>query len=253
MRNQLERLGLDYEFFDAIDASRRQLVGISRYDETRALSVLGHALQPGEVGCFASHYLLWKRCSESGEPMIIMEDDVELEPQFAKLPALIGDLLRRCGFIRLAGLAPRDSQPVADLSSSYRLVRFLKGPRGTQCYALHPQGARALLQHAQVWIDAVDVYVDAFWLHGVASYAVLPFRVHHAQPDEVASLIGDTRWSRSRTMPERLRRNLTHMAWSWRRQFFNFRYWLRAQRQDEAVQMRGQRQHGGHQQSHGRA
>ena len=30
-----------------------------------------------EMGCFASHYLLWKKCVELGEPILILEDDVE--------------------------------------------------------------------------------------------------------------------------------------------------------------------------------
>ena len=30
-----------------------------------------------EMGCFASHYLLWKKCVELNEPIVILEDDVE--------------------------------------------------------------------------------------------------------------------------------------------------------------------------------
>lgn len=32
--------------------------------------------QPGVIGCFYSHYNLWKKCAELGEPIMIFEDDV---------------------------------------------------------------------------------------------------------------------------------------------------------------------------------
>lgn len=33
---------------------------------------------PGVMGCFDSHYRLWKKCVELNEPIIVWEDDVEL-------------------------------------------------------------------------------------------------------------------------------------------------------------------------------
>jgi GR25 family glycosyltransferase involved in LPS biosynthesis len=34
--------------------------------------------RPGVMGCFLSHYRLWQRCAELGEPIMIFEDDVKL-------------------------------------------------------------------------------------------------------------------------------------------------------------------------------
>lgn len=224
MQAQLASLALDHAFFAAVDAARGQLDGVSRYDERRALRMLGHALTPAEVGCFASHYLLWERCVRDGEALIVMEDDLLLDPTLpAAVEALPGPLAH-CGLIRLAGLTPRRWQPVLELGERWRLVRNLKGPRGTQCYALHPNGARALLAGAQVWIDAVDLYLDAFWLHGVPSYALLPSPVTHLPEAEAASSIGRVRWARKRSRREKLRRELTHAVWNLRRYWFNLRY-----------------------------
>jgi len=33
--------------------------------------------RPGVIGCFYSHYNLWKRCVELNEPIMIFEDDVK--------------------------------------------------------------------------------------------------------------------------------------------------------------------------------
>lgn len=65
-------------------------------------------------------------------------------------------------------------------------MRYRKGPVGTQCYALSPAGAQALLRHADTWLEPVDRYIDRFWLHGIQSYALHPFAVR-LPPEELAS------------------------------------------------------------------
>lgn len=37
---------------------------------------------PGVIGCFMSHYALWKKCIELDEPIMIFEDDVKLYRSF---------------------------------------------------------------------------------------------------------------------------------------------------------------------------
>jgi len=34
--------------------------------------------KPGALGCFLSHFLLWKRCVQDGCPIIVLEDDVDI-------------------------------------------------------------------------------------------------------------------------------------------------------------------------------
>ena len=51
-----------------VDIIERQLIG---EDDVGKLS------RPGVVGCFYSHYGLWKKCLELNEPIMIFEDDVK--------------------------------------------------------------------------------------------------------------------------------------------------------------------------------
>lgn len=37
---------------------------------------------PGEIGCFSSHYRLWKKCYEINEPIFIWEDDARIIRKF---------------------------------------------------------------------------------------------------------------------------------------------------------------------------
>ena len=51
-----------------VDIIERQLIG----EED-----IGKLSRPGVIGCFYSHYGLWKKCLELNEPIMIFEDDVK--------------------------------------------------------------------------------------------------------------------------------------------------------------------------------
>ncbi|WQU75923.1 glycosyltransferase family 25 protein [Helicobacter pylori] len=58
-------------------------------------------LLPQEFGCYLSHYLLWKECVKSNQPVVILEDDVTLESHF--MQALEDCLKSPFDFVRLYG------------------------------------------------------------------------------------------------------------------------------------------------------
>ncbi|GAA7706022.1 hypothetical protein HpBT011_03840 [Helicobacter pylori] len=58
-------------------------------------------LLPQEFGCYLSHYLLWKECVKLNQPVVILEDDTALEPNF--MQALEDCLKSPFDFVRLYG------------------------------------------------------------------------------------------------------------------------------------------------------
>ncbi|MFP6210204.1 glycosyltransferase family 25 protein [Helicobacter pylori] len=58
-------------------------------------------LLPREFGCYLSHYFLWKECVKTNQPIVILEDDVALEPNF--MQALEDCLKSPFDFVRLYG------------------------------------------------------------------------------------------------------------------------------------------------------
>ncbi|MGL2526521.1 glycosyltransferase family 25 protein, partial [Helicobacter pylori] len=58
-------------------------------------------LLPREFGCYLSHYLLWKECVKTNQPIVILEDDVVLESNF--MQALEDCLKSPFDFVRLYG------------------------------------------------------------------------------------------------------------------------------------------------------
>ncbi|GHQ25837.1 hypothetical protein VN1218_05010 [Helicobacter pylori] len=58
-------------------------------------------LLPREFGCYLSHYLLWRECIKTNQPVVILEDDVALESNF--MQALEDCLKSPFDFVRLYG------------------------------------------------------------------------------------------------------------------------------------------------------
>ena len=187
----LTRLGVEHELFLGIDEVGDDEEAISKYDEAACLRHFGAPLNPGEIGCFSSHYALWKKCVEGGEPITIIEDDVQFLPGFPRALALVGERIEQHRFIRLTGCFERAFRVIENISEQHKLVRLLRGPCGTQCYSLSPEGAAVLLAGADQWIQPVDHYVDSFWIHGVESKALLPFEAYEPEEKRRQSSIGD--------------------------------------------------------------
>ncbi len=176
----LAREGLAPVRFAAIDATAGQHLPHSRYDEAATLARRGLPLRPAELGCFASHALLWQLVLDSGEPAVIMEDDVRIDSGFARAVELAQSLAERHPMIRLSALQQgRQPRVLAELADGYRLVRHNKGPGGTQAYFLTPAGAARFLDDAKVWFEPVDDHMDAYWRHGIVALAITPYRVSH--------------------------------------------------------------------------
>lgn len=176
----LGRVGVTPERFAAIDAAQGQHLAVSRYDEAATLARRGLPLRPAELGCFASHVLLWQRIAETGAAAVIMEDDLSIAPGFPHVLSLLPDLGRHYAMIRLSALQRgREPRPIADLGHGYRLVRHNKGPGGTQAYFLTPAGAERFLKDTKIWFEPVDDHMDAYWRHGVPALAITPYCIDH--------------------------------------------------------------------------
>ena len=175
MRLQLGAKKIDFEFFDAVDGRSGDNAALPNYSDDYCVRTWRRPLTQGEVGCFASHYRLWKRCLELNETIIVLEDDIVIGNDFRESVEIAASLIDRFDFIRLSGITDVRHQSIPlNLPAPWKIVRFQRGPMGTQGYVLSPSGARRLLEHAKRWNLPVDNYIDSFWQHGVLSFGLLP-------------------------------------------------------------------------------
>ncbi|TCU13183.1 glycosyltransferase family 25 protein [Rhizobium sullae] len=185
----LSPLGIRFEFFQAIDGREGKHALFDRVDQRLAEVRRGFTLNGGEMGCFASHYLLWERCVRENTPLLIFEDDVAIDDSFMKAYSVTGERINRLGLIRFSGHKERAFTEYEKIDDGVKIVRFLKGPNGTSCYAVSPKAAKRLLAKASTWFEPVDLHLDRFWTHGVGSLGLFPYPVSHIANTAVQSEI----------------------------------------------------------------
>ena len=217
----LDDAGLDFEFFDAIRGEVAldppHFAGI---DESRFLLHTGRMPTNGEKGCFASHRVLWRRCVELGESILIMEDDFRLLDGFLESVRHLADTVDEFGYVRLQTDVRTKMVEVRNLGR-FSLCRYTKPPHSTMCYGISPATAASWLEQTDVIADPVDVFIKRYWDHGQALHAIVPFTVTEsvlAADTDIPHRVKDRK-----PLPVALRRLATKLGWYRRRYLFNLR------------------------------
>ena len=224
MEQSLAPLGLPYGFFEAVDGRAGLHPLFAHYDEHKALTRRGIPLSAGELGCFASHYILWQRCVSQDRPILICEDDIEIGPSFLEAYGIATGKISEYGLLRFSAHRSRRHTLCETVSRNLKIVRYERPVFGTSCYAISPQAARKLLQTAETWFEPVDLHLDRFWTHNVPIRGFLPTPVRHAADADEASEIRQSSMPVKKTSQYKLRR-LAYKLWSEvRMSLHNLRY-----------------------------
>jgi glycosyl transferase, family 25 len=182
---------LPWEFFDAHTTPVHGLT----YDEKRVTGTYGRKLHPGEIGCYSSHFELWRWLVRADcEQLIVLEDDVVVDWEFIRNFSVMEMASRGIEYLRLFAKMPAPWRFVASpYFDQYRhLIRFTGYALGTQAYVLSKSGAERLICHGSNIEAPVDVYMDRTWDHGLLNLALYPFPIYERyQP----SSIGEGRFS----------------------------------------------------------
>jgi glycosyl transferase family 25 len=183
--------GCEWEFFDAHTTPAS---GLS-YDEKRVTGIYGRKLQPGELGCYSSHFDLWRWLVKADcEQLIVLEDDVVVDWDFIRDISATQMAGRGIEYLRLFAKMPAPWRFIASpYFDKYRhLIRFTGYALGTQAYVLSKAGAERLIRHGSIIEAPVDVYMDRTWDHGLLNLAVYPFPIYERHQ---RSSIGEGRFS----------------------------------------------------------
>ena len=174
MQAQLETVDrLNWNFFDACEAVPEGL----RYDAAAAVRAVRRPLTTGELGCFASHWTLWRWLGEqaAGTVLAVLEDDLLLDPEFfAALPELVARLPAE--YVRLYAKAPAPARVIGRLAGRH-LVRYRGIAFGTQAYLLQQSAAAKLCASITRIVRPIDDEMDRYWAHRVANIGLFPFPV----------------------------------------------------------------------------
>jgi glycosyl transferase family 25 len=230
MDEQLNRLGLTYEFFDAIHGARHPDHPLfSKYDDEKRARLRGSgaSLRLAQLGCFASHYLLWEKCALEGDAIIVLEDDAILLPEFMAFCRNAAGFARRYGLVWLQPnrKIPRQAGLALENIGPFTVKKFAKGFAGTTGYLLTPRTARALLDYCSEWVYPVDNTMDRFYDHKVESIGLDPVCV--TQDDDFESSINVPDDGSKHSLPDTLRREYTNLKDALARTTHNLAFLLR--------------------------
>lgn len=124
------------------------------------------AERPGVIGCFYSHYNLWKKCAELNETICIFEDDVKIvrpliPVDFEDILVIVLGARKNAKYIHYLNNPEGEPQAVEYLHASMP---------GTPGYLISPQGANKLLER----------YKDTFLPSDNAiNYSVVKIQIHN--------------------------------------------------------------------------
>jgi glycosyl transferase family 25 len=222
---QLDTLDADYEIFEAIDGTDGYADYFDAYDEGKYLVNTGRRASPGEIGCYASHRALWKKCIELDEPILIMEDDFQLEDNFADAMIETGKLIDDFGYIRLDVQTKSSEKKIMD-SGALTLYYYLKMEQCAVAYAVSPGAAKALVAGSKIFTAPVDGYVTRPWEHGQPLFGLLPYSVGKKLGE--GTILGRDKAERRPGL--KIRRFLTKLGWMTRRAGFNAAQRMRSYR-----------------------
>lgn len=223
MAEQLACAGVTFRFFDA----ERVRDFPETYDAVARIKTYGNHLTLGELGCYDSHYRIWLALAASNDDIwCVLEDDVELTPDFAQRLSHALDVSTPWGILRLSEGGAAGAWCVGVMPDGTALHDHRKQPGGTQGYLIRRDAALALLPFARSIVHPVDDMLNRNWEHGVRMLSLSPDIIVHR--NDVLGTTIDGRCKARRSIVQKLRRefhmgrdSLNRHIDSWRRRLLD--------------------------------
>jgi len=151
LQKDLKSIDIDAELFEGAYGSEAEKLVQQENRKVHNINFKGHdiderginkALRPGVIGCFYSHFWLWKKCAELNEIICIFEDDVKIIRPL--IPVKFDDIL-------ITVLGARKNRKykhyLESPSGEPKAEEYLNSSMpGTPGYMVSPVGARKLLE-----------------------------------------------------------------------------------------------------------
>ena len=225
IERQLKQSGLKADRFEAVDGHAGQHPLFSRYDDKLSRLWKGRPLSPGQLGCFASHFLIWEECVRLDTPVIAIEDDAVIEPSiFHDFLAAVESFPKALECIRLFTNHSKHHSiiPVRNYRT-FSIVKYTKGPMRATGYFITPGGAAKFLHNAERWFLPVDITMDRFWINGVECYGIQPPCISN-DPSFKSTIAVEDIQRKKRSMVLRLRRESFSAKESLAKSLHNFKF-----------------------------
>ncbi|USE00349.1 glycosyltransferase family 25 protein [Vibrio sp. SCSIO 43133] len=173
VKSIFEATDYEFSFFDAVDGKEGLPERLeNRINDRYRMIFRSRPLSRGERGCFASHFLLWEKCVELDQPIIILEDDFVPTKHFVHALNHLSELIDGLDYLKLE--RRRAKWLMLDKVAGFERRFVYDNSCGATGYILTPNGAKKLLSHCEQWLCAVDNYISECFRHSMPSYNINP-------------------------------------------------------------------------------
>lgn len=228
--NAMKRLGLHFEFFDAVEGAKLSSEEIkSIYDVHGNARLYKHPLSLPEIGCYLSHFELWKRIASGNENgAFLFEDDFQPQPGFINVVRAISHAnLENC-MVKLHACHLSHGSDIGKLPNGYKLIMPHHIPGMTLGYAIDKVAAIKLAAQALPITRPVDMEIKHWWKFDLPVLVVTPSLLHVNLP-ETGSMIEA---SRIKSKPRGLLNSITRVGRNLRYQIaYNIGIWQHRMRE----------------------
>ncbi|GHC65862.1 glycosyltransferase family 25 protein [Limoniibacter endophyticus] len=191
--SQVEKLKLQspvlLHVLDAVDAQTMPEELVRQHFQDHLFSPnYPFVLQNTEIACFLSHRRAWQAIIDNDlEAGLVIEDDVDLHPQFAEAFEKAVSILKPSDYIRFPRYG-RGEEPVRHLLRGDISIFAPRLPGlGMQATLIGRQAAHALLDATEKFDRPVDTMIQMHWIHGARVLTVRPICI-----SEVHQQLGGT-------------------------------------------------------------
>ncbi|STO53799.1 glycosyltransferase family 25 protein [Canicola haemoglobinophilus] len=179
---------IPYHFFAAINGKENPDFPLfKKYNKTKHFQRKGNQLSLSQLGCWASHYLLWEKCVELNEPIIILEDDAILKENFLEVYNFLSSPQNSFEFFWLSIPSPakrkrnQKYKVICNIENTENsIAQFYYSWANTTGYFITPKAAQKLLTHCYEWVYEVDTQMERYWETKIPYLSIIPFCV---EPD----------------------------------------------------------------------
>jgi glycosyl transferase family 25 len=181
MEDQLQRMGLNYTLYPAINGRDEEQRLLQRADPDAYARNMGMPLLPGKLGVYASHLAVWEKFLASPhKAALILEDDVVFHDDFLEALDVALAASDQWDIVRFNCIRAKLPVTQAQLGR-YRLNAYIGPFTGNAAYLIHRDVARRLAPHLWPQTRALDHELNRFFLHDYRQLGLEPWSSH---PDD---------------------------------------------------------------------
>ncbi|MFB8344765.1 glycosyltransferase family 25 protein [Brucella cytisi] len=208
----VRKLPVEADVVNAVDGRTLDAQTISRvYRRSAHKPRYPFQLSTNEIACFLSHRKAWKAIVDQKlDAGLVLEDDVELTPEFEAAYSAACQILKADSFIRFPFQKRENGRAVLN-TETVRIIEPVPVGLGMQAQLVGSKAAQRLLSATEIFDRPVDTTAQMNWVTGLKPLTVLPSGVK-----EISRQLGGSSIQKSRSLPDKLKREIMRPLYRWK-------------------------------------